>query len=307
MSAWTIRSVIAMLAMLSYCEVGAGENATPQYAAAYLEDITTKPPKLILFPITGPELVVALPGGLTNDFHPTTFSADGKAIYGQVLQSCDGITKIEFKPARQTLVPGSLGIGTIGSLVEFRPSGKIFVSGFAKTRGTLECGIFEIDPISATFKKLFTGPFPDCGGAISPDGNRVLRSLREEGNLLKVQDLQTGAVQPIGRDMTGPSWSPDGRWIAAIRNVSGSSDVVLIDAANTSRRRTLGGTSALQAQWSPDSKYLLLSKLQEIRCGWFTASLEVVEVQTGKRREIKSSHCRIYHGLTGWMDLKAVR
>lgn len=106
------------------------------------------------------------------------FSEDGQAIYGQVLRSWDGITKIEFKPARISLVPGSLGIGTTGSLVELRPSEKILVSGFAKTQGTVECGVFEINANDETFRSVFVERLSDCGDAITPDGTRVLRSLR---------------------------------------------------------------------------------------------------------------------------------
>ena len=291
-----------MVAWLGCWLLKAAGAVIPLYCAAYFGDS-----KIILFPMAGPEVPVPLPEGLPYDFHLIEFSADGQAIYGQRLYGWDGITKIEFKPTRQSMVPGTRGIGTIGSLVVLRPSGRILVSGSAKIGDAVECGVFEIDAGSETFRPLFIGRFPDCGGDISPDGKYVLNSSRAEGNLLTVRDLDTGAVRPVGRNMTGATWSPDGRWIAAIRHVSGSSDVILIDAANISRRKNLGGTSDTQAMWSPDSKNLLLSKLQEIRCGWFLASLEVIDAQTGKRRGIKSSHCKINVNAIGWMDPGAVR
>lgn len=120
------------------------------------------------------------------------------------------------------------------------PLGKNPRLGVCKIGDAVECGVFEIDAGSETFRPLFIGRFPDCGGDISPDGKYVLNSSRAEGNLLTVRDLDTGAVRPVGRNMTGATWSPDGRWIAAIRHVSGSSDVILIDAANISRRKNLG-------------------------------------------------------------------
>jgi Tol biopolymer transport system component len=163
------------------------------------------------------------------------------------------------------------------------------------------------DAGSETLRPLFIEHFPDCGGPISPDGKYVLiKSSRDEGNLLSVRDLETGAVQPVGRNMTGATWSPDGRWIAAIEGVSGSENVVLIDATDTSRRRNLGRTYDTQARWSPDSKYLLIIKPQW-GCGAYLWSLETINVQTGKRNEIKSAHCKIIVNSTGWMDLGTVR
>jgi hypothetical protein len=56
---------------------------------------------------------------------------------------------------------------------------------------------FETDPDSGAFRTLLTGAFPDCGGgggAISPDGNRILIYSREE---LSVLDLDTAAVEAL--------------------------------------------------------------------------------------------------------------
>jgi Tol biopolymer transport system component len=119
-----------------------------------------------------------------------------------------------------------------------------------------------------------------------------------------VLDLETRAVQTIGDGLTWAAWSPDGRWIAAILNYR---RIVLIDATDMSRtRRDLGPTQDNQARWSPDSKYLLLVK-GELRCGGELSSLEVIDVMTGKRSLIKSSHCQIVATSVGWMAPEAVR
>lgn len=293
------------------CQAQSVGAASASYYPAYFEHIPTKLPRLILFPIAGPEVSVPLPKDLPGDFRFIAFGSDGTAIYGQTndSKSRDGITKIEFKPVRQVIIPGSVGLSTIWNLAVLKPMGRIFVFGWSKTVGTGECGTFEIDPGSGTLNILRVGILPDCGGGggpISPDGKRILRSPRSRGNYLGMLDLATGLVQPIGIGMSGATWSPDGRWIAAIQGPSGASSVVLIDATNTSQRRNLGRTDDSQAQWSPDSRYLLIAR-QGLQCGPDLWSLEMIDVETGKRSEVKSSHCKIFENGTGWLDPKVVQ
>jgi len=160
----------------------------------------------------------------------------------------------------------------------------------------MECGVFEIDEGSGGSRTLSGGKFPDCIGVLSPDGKRVLRLV--DGQLTMLE-LATGGVQIVGDGLRGGYWSPDGRWIAAIR---GYTRIVLIDASNFSRQRELGRSDGEMPKWSPDSKYLLMGK-SETACGsWELSSLELIDVLTGKRREIKSSHCKILATAVGWME-----
>ena len=103
------------------------------------------------------------------------------------------------------------------------------------------------------------------------------------------------------------AWSPNGRWIAAIHDTGGREEIVLIDGSNTSRRRILASTEDGIFYWSPDSKYLLISR-SELLCGPFTmyGSLQTVDIETGKRMRIASSHCRVLTNTTGWMDNQIV-
>jgi dipeptidyl aminopeptidase/acylaminoacyl peptidase len=253
----------------------------------------------------GPEVAVPLPAGLPPDLRLIEFSQDGKAIYVQRNGSWEGIIKIEFKPARQSIVLGSVGVGTIGSLVVLHKPERILVSGVAKILGKVECGVFEIDLAGGEFRQLLEGKFPDCGGSISPDGKRVTR-LRRAGNHMSVLDLGTGTVQNIGDGISGAIWSPDGRWIAAI---IGYYRIALIDPTNTStsRRRDLGRTDDGQVQWSPDSKYLFHAK-SELACGApEVGSLEAIDILTRERRQIKSSHCNILLTTFGWMEPDALQ
>ena len=80
----------------------------------------------------------------------------------------------------------------------------------------------------------------------------------------------------------------------------------MIDATDTSRRRNIGASGNGPVEWSPDSKYLLLLK-SELRCSAYFESLEVLDVENGKRSVIKSSHCEVGRGWVGWIDPDAVR
>lgn len=279
-------------------------NVSTVYVPAYFEHIPTKPPALTIFPAAGAAVRVPLPVDLPEQFRLIGYSNDGKTIYGQEIDSWDGIIKVQFGPLHQGLIAGSAGFGTVSSIVSLMPSGRILVSGLFKGRGTVDCGIFEIDTNTRGARRLFEGKFPDCGGIISPDGKR---SVQFPGNRLSIVDLDTGTVHPIGEGLSGATWSPDGRWIAAVAATSKGASLVLIDANQTTLRRNLGPTKDSQAQWSPDSKYLLIARPQGLQCGPDLWSLETISVATGKRTEVKSAHCRIFQNGTGWLDRNSVR
>ena len=83
--------------------------------------------------------------------------------------------------------------------------------------------------------------------------------------------------------------------------------LVLIDTTSFSRRRTLGSAGALAPAWSPDARYLLLWKYCLFRCGFSLdldppATLETLDLQTGKRKTIRNSRCQINNASTGWVS-----
>ncbi len=284
------------------------ETSSSAFCPAYYQEASGAggAPLLTLFPMEGPKVTIPGPGELPRNLRLIAISRDGKALYLQVngpLGPGDAIRKIEFKPIRQSLVRGSEGFGTIWHLTVSSTSGKLFVSGCSKKRGTAECGAFEIDPEAGTSRALHIGT--DGGGTlgpVSPDGKRV---LSHRGNQLNLLDLETGIAHLLRADLKWGSWSPDGRWIAAI---SDTGRIVLIDATETTRRRSLGSSGHGPVFWSPDSKFLLRVKSQ-LRCTLtlYFESLEVLSVESGKRRVIKSSRCEITGGEVGWIDPENVR
>ncbi len=317
-STWLGATIVAALFGF-ICASEAVWAASPAYGAAYFQwEDGPDSAGLVLLPMVGPEAKVALPAGLPADFSILASSPDGKAIYGHSpanglapqFDKWPGIIKIEFNPARQSIVPGSIGLSGISSLTLSQSDSRIFVSTLTRSlRGEVDCGDFEIDPNAGSSRPLQTGRtgrYAHCGGAISPDGKRrFLYTNKDVG--LSIADLDTGEAHPVGAGLDRATWSPDGRWIAAVLTRSGNSSIVLIDVTDLSRRRNLGSGEG-PLVWSPDSKYLLAPKSQ-LSCMFtlYGESLQIINVESGKRIQIKSSHCRIAGGRYFWMSPNVVR
>jgi hypothetical protein len=290
--AWLI--VVATTATAGYSD---NVPADAAFVAAHVQSNN-----LVIFPFAGSPIVVEPPPGLTVNFILLGSSMDGEALYGQSSypNQWEGIIKIEFSRARISIVPGSAGLADITSFIESAVTGRIFVSARRMEKGTLECGDFEIDPKAGTLRPLRIGTYPNCGGPISPDGKRELSVTPDDQ--LNLRDLSNGAVDTLGKGFRMATWSPDGLWIAAITGEHGSSrGLLLIDAINTLRRRKMGSGNA-QPVWSPDSKWLLMPKPQ-LSCAWtlYGQSLQVVDVDTGKRKVLSSSHCNVLGGTPVWV------
>jgi WD40 repeat protein len=285
-----------------------------RFVAAYFSPLGGGQTVLNLFPLeSGKASEVAIPP-VPATINLISFAPDGRSAYLQVpsaavLNLPDALIKVEFSPVRQSPVPGSGGLGEIYSLTVSPRSGRIFVS--ASGGKDHQCGAYEIDPDAGTHRPLRVGDGPSCGGGmgiISPDGREVLTG--DGDHLLIVLDLETGARKPLGTRAETASWSPDGRWIG----VSVSGRIVLIDAGNPSHRKKLGASGVDgHLIWSPDSKRLLFVK-QESRCRFLylfqvddSESIEVVDVETGKRQAIPSAHCAVSKSALGWVDAEAIR
>jgi hypothetical protein len=268
------------------------------YLPAYFEHIPTKSPRLLVFPAVGEAMEVPLPANLPQGFRLIEFSPDGRVAYGQKLFAWDGITKIQFNPPRQELIRGSEGFGTVSSIVPLGLSGKMLLSGVFKSERGADCGIFELNPGAPRVHRLFEGKFPNCGGAISPDGKH---SVQFPGNRLSIIDLDTGMIHEVAEGLSGATWSPDGRWIAAIADRADATTIILVNANDPTQRRKLGPSKDSQAQWSPDSRSLLIAKPNPSQCGPDLWGLEIIDIQTGTRRAVASARCKIFQNSTGWL------
>ena len=110
--------------------------------------------------------------------------------------------------------------------------------------------------------------------AISPDGSKVLYSVREAImsndrseyiNQIWLADLKTGnANAPIqlthsDKNSTQPDWSPDGTWISFVSNRDGKNNVYLLPTTGGESQKITDVKSAVTAyKWSPDGQSIAL-------------------------------------------------
>jgi len=229
---------------------------------------------------------------------PFAYSPDGRALYAKVLRfgTC-GLFRIEFSPTRATPIPGSETVG-VGSLAVTQRGDKLVIAG--GQRGA-PCSIFEFVLASGAVRKLISASPCDPMKitthwghlSVAPDGNRAtaLRNHR-----LELIDFSKGTAAAIPGEFVLGTWSPDGKWLAAVK--SGSDTTFLLDSTTLRQRRVVGPTLLV---WSPDSRYLLADKRRTL-CGLYAATLEVVDVETGARTEIASSRCRVDRNTVGWVS-----
>jgi hypothetical protein len=275
---------------------------------------------LTLFPPSGKTITIKLPFRL-ND---ATFGPDGESIYGTIFDAKAtlrphpaGLSRIELNSQRATVIPGSIGI-LIKSFAVSSRQDKVVISGSRQDTNGRRCGVFDIPIPVGDVKQILSA---DCHNqwswdhlSLSPNGEQAVATVGSNANHdlhLEILDLVYGTTKSLGGEFWIGAWSPDGKWIAARSN--GRVDkLILIDAANFSRRRPLGPADVLMPQWSPDSRYLLLWKEYPFRCGFSLdvdtpATLETLDIQTGKRSTIKNSRCQIDQGTTGWISGEIVK
>jgi len=265
---------------------------------------------LMKFPRSGKPITINLPFRLTS----ATFAPDGKSLYAITNdnQGQGSISKIEFNPIRVTVMASLEGIITRSFAVSSHQD-KVVVSGDRLNAGQRSCGVFEILLPQGAAKQLASSNCRDQWRwdnlSLSPDAEQgvvTAGSNRNRDLHLELLDLAHGTVRSLGSDVYIGVWSPDGKWIVARANGNGDK-LFLIDANDVSRRRPLGHGEVMAPAWSPDSRYLLLWK----DCGSpgpdSTATLETLDIQSGKRTAVLSSRCQIYHGTTGWMSEEIAR
>lgn len=275
---------------------------------------------LTLFPPSGKTITIKLPFRLIG----ATFGPDGKAIYGVVFDGKAtarpdpaGLSRIELNSPHATVIPGSIGF-IIKSFAVSSRQDKVVISGSRQDTNGQHCGVFEIPIPVGDAKQILSA---DCHNrwswdhlSLSPNGGQAVATVGSNADHdlhLEILDLVHGTTMSLGGEFWIGVWSPDGRWIAA-RSNGRVDELFLIDAANFSRRRPFGQAGALMPQWSPDSRYLLLWKEYLFRCGFSLdvdtpATLETLDIQTGKRSTIKNSRCQIDQGTTGWVREEIVR
>jgi len=192
--------LVAAMATVSVGESQSTGTAKASYTAATLNIFGAGDQAwLALFPATGQEMKVPLRPGLEGGFFFLGSNSDATVLYGGIPdRDYAGLKELQFKPVRERVVPGSVGLGNILNLTVSREPGKFFVSASLIRSGTLECGDFEIDSDAGVFRPLRVSTPPDCGGPISPDGKTEIHT---SGHNVSLIDLATGTSVAIGTDV----------------------------------------------------------------------------------------------------------
>jgi len=296
--------MLAVLVFAAGCSVLGQRNAQKplgtHYSAAFIRDN-----KLIVFPFDGSEVRIDLPatvGGMT-------FSADGRTIYGIVGPNGGPgrLAAIAINPSRVSPLPHSDEFDNYFNSLTVNATGdKAVISAMYGQNGIQGCGLFELDITKGSVEKIIDNLGSGCGYlsswshlSISLDGSRVVGTSRK--GQIGVVNLSARKVEKLWPG-TEASWSPDGKWIAAL-SFTDPMKITLMRASDLSTQRELGDDATTQLQWSPDSRYLLLFNFGLCGLGTgYVGTLETLDIETGRRQPIESSKCRVDRATAGWVS-----
>ncbi len=315
---WVLLTVVAFATVTGLSQSSAGTS--PQYAPAYYHGTQLEPPKLVVFPPSGRQVVIPL--ALPSLLRFSAFTQDGRAIFATINTITSPRTsdhparlgpprliRVDLGPVRVTKVADLVGLDAVFGLVIAQRGDRIVFTG-AGWKGNLGCDLFEIEPSGGNFKMLLSN-FGCAVGGISPDGDKM---LVQRGDGLAIIDLATGVAVQLGTGLWKGAWSPDGRWIAALQLDPRSeqpsprlSRTIRIDAHDFSRRRDMGGRADTEVTWSPDSRYLLYSEWQPPCSHGDDPTLLMMDIESGKRVIVNESKCNVNGSRRiGWVSLDAV-
>ena len=254
---------------------------------------------IAVFPPVGKEFEISLP------LIPRWFAygPSGRSVYATAFRETGtrsftdprGIFKIELEPVRVASIQGLDAFYSIGPFAVSQGEDLVLSSGAKGNYPAGSCGVYEIDLPAGGIRAVIETSDCRAGSpwrvlSVSPEGKEVLISANHSLALL---DRARGSIAKIEGQFSRGSFSPDGRWIAALQlgDPKAPSKTVLIDRTNPTSRRDLGGINDSEVVWSPDSRFLLHAVLRPACPSQNPLALETLEIQTGYRSLIKDSIC----------------
>jgi len=272
-----------------------------RYSAAFISTISSSPGRteLVIFPFHGKAVKIPIRFGGS----PFTYSPNGMALYSQCtpdpVRPLDpvkiALCKIELKTLTTTPVPGSTGLYVYNFAVSNHED-HILASGVHRQDENSRRGMFEITisdgrtrAVSLESDKATKLPWGNL--SLSVDGKSAVAT--HDGRV-EIIDIARGSTESLKGEFFMATWSPDGKWLAAIEKGE-NGHTILMDAKTLDRKRTLGPS---ELGWSPDSRYLLGIK----PCGPYSGTLEAINVESSERTIIESSKCQVNQATTGWVS-----
>lgn len=254
---------------------------------------------IAVFPPQGKEFEISIPlipGWFT--YGPSGLSAYATALIHTGTRSFTdqrGIFKIELSPLRVSAIQGLDAFYSIGPFAVSQGEDLVVFRGAKGNYPAGSCGAYAIPLPVGDIRSAIE--ISDCRAgspwrvlSISPEGTQALISANRSLALL---DLAQGSITKIEGQLSRGSFSPDGKWIAALQlgDAKAPSRTVLIDRTNPASRRDLGGLNDTEVVWSPDSRFLLHAVYRPACPSQNPLALETLEIQTGNRSLIKDSIC----------------
>jgi hypothetical protein len=253
---------------------------------------------IAVFPPTGEVFEISLPliplwfayGPSGRSVYATAIIETGPRSFSAMQPD---ILKIELDPVRVSTIQG---LDAFYSTDRFAVSQgeDLVVFGGSKAYPAGPCGVYEIRLPAGDIRAAIETSECRAGSpwrvlCLSPEKTEALISANRSLALL---DLTTGSITKIEGQLSGGSFSPDGKWIAVSQfgDPKAPWKTVLIDRTNLASRRDLGANDA-EVVWSPDSKFLLHAVYRPACPSQNPLALETLEVQTGNRSLIKESIC----------------
>jgi hypothetical protein len=252
-----------------------------------------------VFPPSGNEFEISLPL-ITQWF---AYGPSGRSVFATALRETGprsftdqpGIFKIELDPVRVSTIQGLDAFYSVGPFAVSQGEDLAVFGGAKGNYPAGSCGVYEIGLSAWVVRAVIETSDCRAGSpwrvlSLSPEGTEALISASRRLALL---DLSKGTITQIEGQLSGGSFSPDGRWIAALQlgDPKAPSRTVLIDRTSLASRRDLGGVEDAEVVWSPDSRFLLHAVYRPACPSQDPLALETLEVQTGRRSLIKDSIC----------------
>lgn len=293
------------MAALGIVSAGLGQDGASgvevyRYRPALISTIGPNPGHtgLVVFPLRGKAFKIpihALAG-------PFAYSPNGKAIYGHCTPPTAStepapvaLCRLDLETSTAAPVNGTGGLYATDIAISGRED-HILVSGVRRQNGDLR-GLFDIAAATGKVRIIMTQTeaHPRLAWrhlSLAPNGERAVAS---RNGRVEVINLAKGTLEALPEGLFMATWSPDGKWLAAVEN--GEYGRTLLMDGNLVQRRVLEHS---ELGWSPDSRYLLAVK-RSSRCGPDRATLELIDVGAGKTTTVLSSECQINQPMIGWI------
>lgn len=246
------------------------------------------------------------------------YGPGGRSAYATAVQQTGprsfidkrGVFKIELDPVRVNSIPGLDAFYSAGPFAVSHSEDFVVFGGAKGNYPAGSCGVYKVSLPGGEVRAVIETSDCRAGSpwrvlSVSPEGTDTLILADRSLALL---DLSKGSITKVEGQLSNGSFSPDGRWIAAIQiNNPNPPKTIVIDRSDLTKRRDLGGANDSEVVWSPDSKFLLHAVYRPACPTQNPLALETLEVQTGNRSLIKDSICNCGSSRQiGWIrdDLK---